>query len=116
MNKISKALLLADEVDNDKWTADTQRWAREAADELRRLHKEVDSLSYRLAYPQNFECESCKELVETLQKMLTMPCSDGTQKTAIARINAKKAARKAIASATGEHNGNVQTDGNPPDR
>lgn len=45
---------------------------------------------------------SAPELLEALMNLLSTPDFDGTQKTSIARRETKRAARAAIAKATGE--------------
>jgi hypothetical protein len=67
MSAQPKAMQLANRLEEilHDWTV-----AHLAAAELRRLYAEVDSLSYRLAYPDNFVCEECDELLEALKEVL----------------------------------------------
>lgn len=95
MSTLPKALRLADEL-----TAFNHQTTHAAAAELRRLYAEVDKLSYRLAYPDNFVNEECDELLKALK--LCLPLIDDYDGTNSAEAIA---ARAAIAKAEGAQHG-----------
>jgi hypothetical protein len=104
MSTQPKALRLAELLESDQQGIDLgaegMGWGpsatvrTQAAAELRRLYSEVDSLSYRLAYPGNFTCEKCDELLAALKEVLNC---DKTRTS----FGAVMRARAAIAKAEG---------------
>lgn len=77
--KQPEALRIAIKLERE-WTNDALNYdtAQEAWTELRRLYAEVDSLSYRLAYPDNFLKEPEQEPVAIADGTFNHTCPVGT--------------------------------------
>lgn len=77
--KQPEALRIAIKLERE-WTNDALNYdtAQEAWTELRRLYAEVDSLSYRLAYPDNFVKEPEQEPVAIADGTFNHNCPIGT--------------------------------------